>query len=177
MESGSQEDGTREGYSLLTQAAQPSISNLGTMKKLPPVSPLPSPSTCSNSCSPLFSSACPLTHGPPNHFYSYPSSPRSWLLPPLPAPSLLVPFCLSALPRYSPFFPICSLSALSPAFNLELSDPCNHQIQHARSSDLNPKDAQTSLGDSYCLTGDEVPCQSDSRSSPDLWATGVPSSL
>ncbi|KAG5214531.1 hypothetical protein JEQ12_000107 [Ovis aries] len=62
-----------------------------------------------------------------------------------------------------------TLSSLSPVNN--------HQIQHARSSDLNPKDAQTSLGDAYCLTGDEVPCQSDSQSSPDLRATGAPSSL
>lgn len=145
------------GYSLLTQEAQPSISNLGTMKKPAPVSALPSPSTCSNSCSPFFSSACPLTHGPPNPFllltFLSPilaaSSPTSPFAP--------VPFSLSALPRYSPAFPICSLSVLSSAFDLELSEPCNHQIQHVHSSDLNPKDAQTSLGDSYCLTGDEVP--------------------
>ena len=111
------------GYSLLTQEAQPSISNLGTMKKPAPVSALPSPSTCSNSCSPFFSSACPLTHGPPNPFLLL-----TFLSPILAASSPTSPLLLSlslSLPspgthQPSPFAPSLfsvlplTLSSLSP---------------------------------------------------------------
>ena len=117
MESGSQEDGIWEGYSLLTQAAQPSISTLGTIKRPAPVSPLSSPS-CSNSCFP-FSSASPLTHRTPNpHFYLLPfvspilaaSSPTCPFAP-CPFLSLCPPQVITILPHF--LLPL-TLSSLSP---------------------------------------------------------------